>query len=85
MCLVRCTWAAERVAARTQAVEALTRQVRLASLRYDNGYSSYLEVLDAERALFGAELALAQARAAHLVAVVDLYRALGGGWAPVSP
>ncbi len=77
--------AAERVSARGQAVEALTRQVRLASLRYDNGYSSYLEVLDAERALFGAELALAQARAAHLVAVVDLYRALGGGWAPVGP
>ena len=31
------------------------------------------------------EQALAQARAAHLVAVVDLYRALGGGWAPVGP
>ena len=58
--------------------------MRLATLRYDNGYSSYLEVLDAERALFSAELALAQARSAHLAAAVDLYRALGGGWSPVS-
>lgn len=74
--------ASERVAARAQAVAALTRQVRLASLRYDNGYSNYLEVLDAERALFGAELALAQAQAAQLGAFVDLYRALGGGWVP---
>jgi len=77
--------AAERVSARGQAVEALARQVRLASLRYDNGYSSYLEVLDAERALFAAELAFAQARAAHLGAVVDLFRALGGGWSPAGP
>lgn len=82
--LVARSQAAERVAARAQAVEALARQVRLATLRYDNGYSNYLEVLDAERALFGAELALAQARSAHLAAAVDLYRALGGGWSPGS-
>jgi multidrug efflux system outer membrane protein len=72
--------AADRVAARLQSMEALRHQVRLATLRYDNGYSAYLEVLDAERALFSAELAYAEARRAHLAAAVDLYRALGGGW-----
>ncbi len=72
--------AADRVASREQAVNALRRQQRLATLRYDNGYSNYLEVLDAERTLFSAELALAEARRAHLSAAVDLYRALGGGW-----
>ena len=69
-----------RASAREQTVSALRRQVRLANLRYDNGYSAYLEVLDAERALFSAELALADARRLHLSAAVDLYRALGGGW-----
>ena len=69
-----------RASAREQTVAALRRQAKLATLRYDNGYSNYLEVLDAERALFSAELALAEARRAHLSAAVDLYRALGGGW-----
>lgn len=77
--------AADRVAAREQAVNALKRQQRLATLRYDNGYSNYLEVLDAERTLFSAELALAEARRAHLSAAVDLYRALGGGWTMPAP
>jgi multidrug efflux system outer membrane protein len=72
--------AADRVASRAQSVDALRRQVRLATLRYDNGFSNYLEVLDAERTLFSAELSLAEARRAHLAASVDLYRALGGGW-----
>jgi multidrug efflux system outer membrane protein len=69
-----------RTSAREQTVAALRRQSRLATLRYDNGYSNYLEVLDAERALFSAELALADARRLHLAAAVDLYRSLGGGW-----
>jgi multidrug efflux system outer membrane protein len=77
--------AAERYAAREQAVNALRRQQRLATLRYDNGYSNYLEVLDAERALFSAELALSEARRAHLSSSVDLYRALGGGWTLPAP
>ncbi len=77
--------AADRVAARLQSMEALRRQVRLATLRYDNGYSAYLEVLDAERTLFSAELAYAEARRAHLAAAVDLYRALGGGWTMPAP
>lgn len=77
--------AADRVAARAQAVTALRRQVYLATLRYDNGYSSYLDVLDAERNLFSAELGMAEAKRAHLAAVVDLYRALGGGWTMPAP
>jgi multidrug efflux system outer membrane protein len=76
---------ADRVSARAQSVDALRRQVRLATLRYDNGYSNYLEVLDAERALFSAELALSDARRAHLASVVDLYRSLGGGWSVPAP
>ncbi len=74
--------AAYRASSREQTVAALRRQTRLATLRYDNGYSAYLDVLDAERALFSAELALADARRLHLSAAVDLYRALGGGWTP---
>ena len=52
----------------------------LARLRYDNGYSAYLEVLDAERSLFQAELNLASARSDRLSAVVAVCMALGGGW-----
>jgi outer membrane protein, multidrug efflux system len=52
----------------------------LAKLRYDSGYPSYLEVLDASRQLFAAELALSQAQRDSLVSVVQLYKALGGGW-----
>jgi NADPH:quinone reductase-like Zn-dependent oxidoreductase len=61
-------------------VRALSRSARLAQLRYASGYSSYLEVLDANRELFSAELALSQAQRDSLVSVVQLYRALGGGW-----
>lgn len=63
-------------------VAASRRAVALAQLRYVNGLSSYLEVLDARRQLFAAELDLARARQAQLVAVVQVYKALGGGWGP---
>jgi multidrug efflux system outer membrane protein len=53
---------------------------RLANLRYDEGYSSYLEVLDAERSLFNVELIHAQTQADLFSALVDLYKAMGGGW-----
>jgi multidrug efflux system outer membrane protein len=52
----------------------------LASVRYDGGVTSYLEVLYNEQQLFDAELLLAQARRNELLSVVQLYRALGGGW-----
>jgi len=56
--------------------------LRLAELRYKNGYSSYLEVLDAQRNLFDADRARVLALREQQAAVVDLYRALGGGWSP---
>jgi multidrug efflux system outer membrane protein len=53
---------------------------RLAGVRYRGGVSSYLEVLDSERQSFDAELGLVRAQRDELLAVVRLYRALGGGW-----
>ncbi len=61
-------------------VSDLRRAVDLAKTRYDNGYSAYLEVLDAERSLFSAELDLASARNAHLSGIVNVCLAMGGGW-----
>ncbi|HWC61048.1 MAG TPA: TolC family protein, partial [Verrucomicrobiae bacterium] len=52
----------------------------LAAVRYEGGVVSYLEVLYNEQQLFDAELLLAQARRDQLLSVVELYRALGGGW-----
>ncbi len=53
---------------------------RLAQVRYDGGVTSYLEVLDADTRLFAAEIGLAQAQLDELSALVEIYRALGGGW-----
>jgi multidrug efflux system outer membrane protein len=61
---------------RTSSLSAYT----MAEQRYQSGVSSYLEVLDAQRTLFGAQLSLVQMQRQYLVATVDLYRALGGGW-----
>jgi len=61
-------------------VTTLQRGVELANVRYENGYSDYLEVLDTERSLFSAELQLADARGDYQKALVNLYRALGGDW-----
>jgi multidrug efflux system outer membrane protein len=63
--------------ARTEANRAATD---LAHFRYEGGVTSYLEVLYNEQELFNAELTLAQARRDELLSVVQLYRALGGGW-----
>ena len=60
------------------AAEAL----RLTTVRYRGGASSYLEVLDADTRLFIAQLGLAQAQLNELRALVQIYRALGGGWEP---
>jgi multidrug efflux system outer membrane protein len=53
---------------------------RLVQLRYEEGATSYLEVLDADTRLFGAELGVAQAQSGVLTALVEIHRALGGGW-----
>jgi len=76
--------AQEHLAARRQALEgqilALRRSVELATERYRGGRASYFEVLEAQQQLYPAEAELAQTREAQLVAVVNLYKALGGGW-----
>jgi multidrug efflux system outer membrane protein len=61
-------------------VTALNESVRLSLLRYTDGLSGYYEVLDAQQQLFPAEIELARIRLNELVAFVQLYRALGGGW-----
>jgi len=61
-------------------VEALATYARLARLRYENGYTSYIEVLDAERSLFNGQLSYAQTQDALLRAFVNLYKSMGGGW-----
>jgi multidrug efflux system outer membrane protein len=61
-------------------VNALQETVRLSELRYRGGLDSYLQVLDAERNLFSGQLVLSQLRLQELLSIVNLYRALGGGW-----
>jgi NodT family efflux transporter outer membrane factor (OMF) lipoprotein len=61
-------------------VEALRESSRLSTQRYLGGLDSYLPVLDAQRNLFQGELDLARLRQRELASVVQLYRALGGGW-----
>jgi multidrug efflux system outer membrane protein len=58
----------------------LRNYLELARLRYDEGYTSYIEVLDAERNLFAAEVAHAQTQSQVYASLVDLYKAMGGGW-----
>ncbi len=61
-------------------VTALSESVRLSKLRYDGGLASYFEVLQAQQELFPAEITLARTKLNQLTAIVQLYRALGGGW-----
>jgi len=61
-------------------VNALDDAAQVATLRYEGGVASYLEVLDTERQLFDAERDLVQARRDESASVIRLYKALGGGW-----
>lgn len=70
----------EIIASQSRLVDAQRNVSRVATDRFQGGESSYLEVLDAERNLFESELRLADARRNRLLAVVQTYRALGGGW-----
>ena len=67
-------------AQRTLLVETLRDRSRLSYLRYTGGVATLLEALDADRELFEAERSLAVARRDELLSVVQLYKALGGGW-----
>ena len=70
----------EQLEAEGQRAEALRQALRLARLRYDNGLTSQLEVLDAERNLLAAEQNRIDALRAQRAAIADLFKALGGGW-----
>ena len=63
-----------------ESVADLQESVRLSNMRYKGGTTTYLEVLDGQRSLFAAELTLADAHGAEYQSLVQLYRALGGGW-----
>ena len=63
-----------------QLVADLEESVRLSITRYQGGTTTYLEVLDGQRSLFNAQLTLAEARGNEYQSLVQLYRALGGGW-----
>jgi outer membrane protein, multidrug efflux system len=70
----------EQLVALGRQVDALRDYARVARRRYDNGYTGYIEVLDAERSLFNSELSYAQTQGTLFQAMVNLYKAMGGGW-----
>lgn len=70
----------EQLNAQARQLEALRTYARTALLRYDNGYTSYIEVLDAEQSLFSAELNYVQTQGGLFQALINLYKAMGGGW-----
>ncbi|MFT3849953.1 MAG: efflux transporter outer membrane subunit [Propionivibrio sp.] len=70
----------EQLASQNQQVASLQQYAETARLRYDNGYTSYIEVLDAERSLFNAQLQYTQTQQTKLQASINLYKAMGGGW-----
>ena len=70
----------EQLAIQAQQVITLCNYARIARLRFDSGYTSYIEVLDSERSLFNAELSHAQTKGVLFQALVNLYKAMGGGW-----
>ncbi len=70
----------EQLVAQARQVEALRNYAQLARLRYDNGYTSYLEVTDADTKLFNAELQYTQAQGQLFFALINVYKSMGGGW-----
>ena len=69
-----------QIAAQLALVEASAQRYRLSELRYKSGVESNFNLLDAQRSLYTAELGLLQTRLLRLTSLVDLYKALGGGW-----
>jgi outer membrane protein, multidrug efflux system len=80
--LIGVSTAREQAAAQERQVNSLRSALHLANLRYKGGLANYLDVLIAQRSLFVTELALADTHRLHLTSVVQLYKALGGGWSP---
>jgi multidrug efflux system outer membrane protein len=69
----------EQLAAQARQLQALEKYVELSQLRFDNGYTSYLEVLDAQRSLFDVQLSYTQNQGVLFQAMINLYKAMGGG------
>lgn len=63
-------------------VKSLRQSIDLSLIRYDGGRASYFEILEAEQQFYPAEYQLSETRRDQLLAVVNLYKALGGGWQP---
>ena len=78
--LVANTKLQEQLDAQVKLVAALQQYSDLARLQYDGGYTSYSTVLQAEQALFPAQLNLASIRAQVFASAVNIYKAMGGGW-----
>jgi multidrug efflux system outer membrane protein len=74
------TKSGQRLAALGRQVKALRKYASLAWMRYDEGYTSYLEVLDAERSLFNVELSYTSSQNALFRATVNTYKTMGGDW-----
>ncbi len=72
----------ERVGAIRRQVQAIEETRDLAVIRYEEGFTGFIELLDAERALLDAELALSEALRDRLNATATLFKAMGGGWEP---
>lgn len=70
-------------ASRVRQVEAARNATNLSWIRYEGGLTSYLEYLELQRALFSAELRASETLQLQLTSLVELYKALGGGWNPV--
>jgi multidrug efflux system outer membrane protein len=70
----------EQLAIEARRVAALADYAHLAKLRYDEGYASYIEVLDAQRSLFDAELQYVTVQGDVYASLVGTYKAMGGGW-----
>ena len=69
-----------QLAAQKRQMDSLRQNVDIARLRYDNGYADYLAVLDADRSLFSVELDYTRTQADLHLAMIGLYKAMGGGW-----
>ena len=78
--LVAYTQEKERLASVKESVESQKTAAELIDMRYRKGLTSFLNVLDAKRSLYAAQIAEAQSRAALSTDLIVLYKALGGGW-----
>jgi len=74
----------ERETALSSSEASAKKALQISENRYQSGYSAYLDVLDAQRVYNDAALASVQSRQARLIATVELFKALGGGWSPAA-